>query len=135
MWIGDTGATKHLTKYKQGEIYPRHSTSRTRGIYGQAVKPAMEVNIQGMYCSKNGNEQFTVKLHNVDIIPVSHYILISITRVIEEGHKLSGNTTKGITLEKNGRVIAFDIRVETSKGVLWCAHIKRNDSNGKVDEC
>jgi hypothetical protein len=40
MWIGDTGATKHLTKYKQGGINPRPLTSRTGRIYGQAVKPA-----------------------------------------------------------------------------------------------
>ncbi len=82
MWIGGTGATKHSTKYKQGGINPRPSTSRTRGISGQAVKPAMEVNIPGTYCDKNANEQFTVKLCKVDVIPVSHYNLISITRLI-----------------------------------------------------
>jgi hypothetical protein len=92
----------------------------------------MEVDIPGTYCDKNGNEQFTVKLRNVYVIPASHYNLISITRLIEEGHKLSGNKNKGITLKKNGHVIAFDIRVKTPKGVLWCAHIKRNDYNGKV---
>jgi hypothetical protein len=26
----------------------------------------------------------------------------------------------------------LDIRVKTPKGMLWCAHIKKNDSNGKV---
>ena len=90
----------------------------------------MEVNIPGMYCDKNGNEQFNVKLRNVDVIPVSHYNLMIITRLIEEGHKLSRNKNKGITLKKNGCIIAFDIRVKKPKGVLWCAHIKRNDSNG-----
>ncbi len=46
--IGGTGATKHSTKYKQGGINARPSLSRTRGIYGQAVKPAMEVDIPGV---------------------------------------------------------------------------------------
>ena len=32
MWIGDTGATRHYTKYKQGGIDLRPSMSRTRGI-------------------------------------------------------------------------------------------------------
>jgi hypothetical protein len=41
MWIGDTGATKHSTKHKQGGINSRPPTSRTKGIYGQAVKPSM----------------------------------------------------------------------------------------------
>jgi hypothetical protein len=48
MWIGDTGATKHSTKHKQGGINSRPSTSRTKGIYGQAVKPSMEVDLPGM---------------------------------------------------------------------------------------
>ena len=34
MWIGDTGATRHSTKYKQGGINSRPSTSRTREISG-----------------------------------------------------------------------------------------------------
>ncbi len=52
MWIGDTGATKYSTKYEQGRINPKPLTSRTRRIYGQAVKPAMEVDIPGTYCDK-----------------------------------------------------------------------------------
>ena len=55
MWIGDTSATRHSTKYKQGGINSRPSTGRTRGISGQAIKPSMEVDLPGMYCDKNGN--------------------------------------------------------------------------------
>jgi hypothetical protein len=57
MWIGNTSATKHSTKHKQGGINSQLFTSRTRGIYGQAVKPAMEVDLHGMYCDKNGKDQ------------------------------------------------------------------------------
>jgi hypothetical protein len=60
MWIGDTGATRHSTKHKQGGINSRPSTSRTRGISGKAIKPSMEVDLPGMYCDKNGNDQFAV---------------------------------------------------------------------------
>ncbi len=88
MWIGDTGATRHSTKYKQGGIDSRPSTSRTRGIYGQAIKPSMELDLPGMYCDKNSNAQFAVKLRDVDVIPESHYNLISLTKLIEEGHKV-----------------------------------------------
>jgi hypothetical protein len=62
MWIGDTGATKHSTKHKQGGINSRPSTSRTKGVYGQAVKPSMEVDLPGMYCDKSVEYQFAVKL-------------------------------------------------------------------------
>jgi hypothetical protein len=74
----------------------------------------------------------SVKLCGVDVIPESHYNLMSITKLMEEGHKMTANSKEGITLEQNGRVIKFDMRVETPKGVLWCAYIKRNDSDGEV---
>ena len=38
----------------------------------------------------------------------------------------------GITVQKSGRIIKFDIRVETPKGVLWCAYIKQPESESKV---
>jgi hypothetical protein len=62
MWIGDTGATKHSMKHKQGGINSRLSTSRTRGIYGQAAKPSMEIDLPEMYCDKSSKDQFAVKL-------------------------------------------------------------------------
>jgi len=125
MWIGDTGATRHSTKYKQGGIDLRPSTSRTRGISGQAIKPSMEVDLPGMYCDKSGEEQFAVKLQDVDVIPESHSNLISLTKLMEEGYKVVGTKKDGLSVEKRGRVIKFDIRVKTPKGVLWCAYIQR----------
>ncbi len=62
MWVGDTGVTKHSTKHKQGEINARPSISKTKGIYGQAVKPSMEVDLPGIYCDKSGADRFAVKL-------------------------------------------------------------------------
>ena len=92
----------------------------------------MEVDIPGVYCNKTGEEQFAVKLCCVDVIPESHYNLMSITRLMEEGHKMTANSKDGITLEKNGRVIKFDMRIETPKGVLWCAYIKRNNVGSEL---
>ncbi len=53
-----------------------------------------------MSCDKSGEDQFAVKLRNVDVIPESHYNLISITKLMEEGHKITGNKKDGITVEK-----------------------------------
>jgi hypothetical protein len=92
--------------------------SRTRGVYGQAVKPNAEVDIPGIYCDKNGDEQFAVKLQSINTIPESHYNLISITQLMEEGHSAKANKKDKITVQKGGQVIKFDIRVETPKGVL-----------------
>ena len=117
------GVTRHSTKYKQGEIDSRPSTSRTRGISGQAIKPSMEFDLPGMYCDKNGDDQFAVKLRDVDVIPKSHYNLISLTKIMEEVHKVIGNKKDGLSVKKGRRSIKFDIRVGTPKGVLWCAYI------------
>ncbi len=68
----------------------------------------------------------------MDVIPESHYNLFSITKLIKQGHKVTGNKKDGITVEKGSRVIKFDIRVETQKGVLWCADIKQPESNGEI---
>jgi hypothetical protein len=39
----------------------------------------MEVDIPGVYCNKTGEELFAVKLRCVDVIPESHYNLMSLT--------------------------------------------------------
>ena len=57
MWVSDTGATRHSTKYKQGGIDWRPSTSRTSGISGQAIKPSMEVDLPGMFCDFGGTSR------------------------------------------------------------------------------
>ena len=132
MWIGDTGATKHSTKHMQGGINARPSLSRNRGIYGQAITADSEVDLPGIYCDKDGDEQFTVKLRNVDVIPESHYNLISLTRLLEEGHMIKGSKKNGITACKGNHEIKLNNRVETPKGVLWCAYINRHDQENEA---
>ncbi len=51
---------------------------------------------------------------------------------MEEGHKVIGNKKDGLSVEKGGWSIKFDIRVETPKGELWCAYIRRPESEGEV---
>jgi hypothetical protein len=61
----------------------------------------MEVDLPGMYCDKSSKDQFAVKLQNVDIIPKCHYNLISITKLMEEGHKVTRNKKDGVTVKKD----------------------------------
>ena len=60
----------------------------------------MEVDLPGMYCDKNGNDQSAVKLQGVDVIPESHYNLISLTKLMEEGHKVIGTKKDGLSVKK-----------------------------------
>ncbi len=68
----------------------------------------------------------------MNFIPESHYNLISLTKLMEEGHKVIGNKKDGLSVEKGGQVIKFDIRVKTPKGVLRCAYIQRPESEGEI---
>jgi hypothetical protein len=68
----------------------------------------------------------------MDVIPENHYNLITITKLMKEGHKVTMDKKDGITVQKGGGLIKFDIRVETPKGVLWCAYIKQQESENKV---
>ena len=51
---------------------------------------------------------------------------------MEEGHKVIGNKKDGVSVEMGGRVIKFDIRVKTPKGLLWCAYIGQHESKREV---
>ena len=51
---------------------------------------------------------------------------------MEEGYKVVGTKKDGLSVEKRGRFIKFDIRVETPNGVLWCAYIRRPADKGEV---
>jgi len=93
----------------------------------------MEVDLPGMYCDKNGDDQFAVKLRDVDVIPESHYNLISLTKLMEEGYKVIGTKKNGLSVKKGGQVIKFDIRVKTPKGVLWCACWSPNWNEPQTD--
>ncbi len=55
----------------------------------------MEVDLPGMYCDKSGEDQFAVKLQDVDVIPESHSNLISLTKLMEEGYKVVGTKKDG----------------------------------------
>ncbi len=76
------------------------------------MKPNVEVDLPGIYCDKKGEEQFAVKLCNVEVILESHYNLYSTTRLMEEGHLVKDNKKDGITAQKGGRVIKFNIIVK-----------------------
>jgi hypothetical protein len=51
---------------------------------------------------------------------------------MEEGYRVVGTKKDGLSVKMRGLIIKFDIRVETPKGVLWCAYIQRPEDKGEV---
>jgi hypothetical protein len=90
----------------------------------------MEVDLPGMYCDKNGDGQLAVKLLDVDVIPESHYNLISLTKLIEEGHKVIGNMKDGLSVKKEDRSLSLTSESKLLRGycgVHTCDDLKSKE--------
>jgi hypothetical protein len=69
-------------------------------------------------CDKNGNVLNDAKITDVTHLPEGKYNLFSITKLQNEGWILSGDAN-AIWLTKGDVEIKFDIKIPTSKGVLY----------------
>jgi hypothetical protein len=81
-------------------------------------------NIYGMATDKCGNDVGPVVLTEVTLLPTAAFNLFSLTKMIEKGWILHGNDDM-IWLDKGDKTVKFDIKIKTSRGVLFCMNIKR----------
>ncbi len=56
VWIGDTGDTTHSTFSKEAIKNQRKSTVSITGITCETIKPSIKMEIDFMYCDKNGDK-------------------------------------------------------------------------------
>jgi hypothetical protein len=126
VWIGDTGATKHVSPHSEGLVNIRESKSSDNITMGnKRVEKASQVgDIHGIICDKYGNEKNKVKIEDVSIVPTSGYNLFSITKLMKNGWKLSG-TKEEIKLTNDEKEIIFDICIPTPMGMLLAMYVKR----------
>ena len=128
LWIGDTGASKHLTKTNKGLVAVRpanNNESFTMGN-GQTAKAREVGTLIGTIKGKK------VKLTEVSYTPEAKFNLCSITSMMKKGWTMQGDT-EAITLTfKSGNAtstIKFDVKVKTASSVLYCARIKLDREN------
>jgi hypothetical protein len=101
-----------------------HSSRRqqsTHGCNAQWNFVALSLTV----CDNNGVELFDASFPDMHLVPEAPYNIISLTQRLENDWTLSGDKLRGLTLSKDGNEIRFDIRIETAKGVLWAACMKR----------
>ena len=127
VWIGDTGATVHMTPYEKGMTNLKEVTNEQGITMGNmSVEKTTKIgDIDGNVCDQSGNEKLRVKMKDVAIVPSSGFNLFSITKMMLAGWKLSGEREK-LVLTKNGNEITFDIAIPTPKGVIFAIYIKRD---------
>ena len=129
IWIADTGASNHSTWSDHGAENVRETGLSAQGQWGK-VQKMKEGNIEAVFCDKNGNEYFEAKLVGVGLAKEMNYNLFSLSKLMQDGWKLSGDV-RAMQLTKGQATIKFDIVIPTKKGAIYCAYIKRK-TNGEV---
>lgn len=124
IWIGDTGASGHCTAHPVGGVNVREGTTSTTGVSGDAINSEKEMDIRTQHCDKYGNFQRQVMFKDVSYLKGANYNLCSIASMLQNGWKLSGDSTM-LKLNKGGDEILFDIVIKTTKGALYCGYFER----------
>jgi hypothetical protein len=126
VWIGDTGASVHMSPHQGGmhDVNKAKSVDAITMANGSSEDATVIGNISGRVCDKNGNVLNDAKITDVTHLPESKYNLFSITKLQNEGWILSGNSD-AIWLTKGDVEIRFDIKIPTPKGVLYAMYHQR----------
>jgi len=73
---------------------------------------------------KKGIAVSRATLTDVVYSPSMKFHLCSLSRLMENGWKMSGNDN-GIKMSKNGKGLMFETVVRTVNGVVYCLYLKR----------
>ena len=132
-WIGDTGATTHLTFSLDGMTnlrQPDQSTSIVMGN-GANVQKEQKGDLIGTNHDQDNAPVFQVRMEDVIISEGASYNLFSITAMLRKGWKLSGSD-QHLILKKDECVLNFDIKIYTTRGMLFCIKIDRNTNTDLI---
>ena len=126
VWIGDTGATKHITPYTQGMKNIKQDKSGTGITMGNdtIAKGTHTGDLPGIRCDHQGNQLDNVVLTNVSVVPSSAFNLFSITKMQLQGWVLGGDKNN-LWITKGRRTIRFDIKIETPQGCVFAMYVTR----------
>ena len=92
---------------------------------GPVAKQVQVGYLTGHAVQQNGVTSPTIKLQNVTYLPTERHNLWSISKKLQDGWHLTGDTAK-MVLSKHGVSIAFDIVVPTTTGKLYCLKFIRH---------
>ena len=130
IWIGDSGASMHVSFCKDGSTNMRESDGHTHGVAGEAMKFAGLMDIPCVKCDRHGVEEFGLVMKDVNYLENSNFNLFSTTKLLSLGWTMAGDS-QALTMTKGNNRLCFDIKVETRRGVVFCAYLKRR-AEGEV---
>ena len=124
LWLGDTGASCHMTNNLDGMF---NRTKIDSGIVfgnGQRLKAECIGDKRGLVVQKDRSKS-PILMKNVKCVPQLYCNLFSITAALGEGCKLTGDI-KNLTLMKNDKIYVFDRKVKSGKSTLFAMKIISN---------
>jgi hypothetical protein len=125
VWIGDTAAT--LTPHEEGMVNMKNIRGGITVGNGEVMVAKETGDIPCELCDRHGNLVRSGKITEVALIKNCPFNLFSVTIMMKEGWKLSGDSEVGITLSKGNNTLSFDILVATPKGVVYAMYIRRSE--------
>ena len=126
LWIGDTGASMHTTKFKAHGFNFRSGTSSV-GATGAAVQAECSMDIRGQFVDREGSLGLIATLKDVGFSTRHNFNLLSITCLWQLGWSTQSGDSDGIVLlgPDGVSVIKFDIGVRTTRGAVYVCRFVR----------
>ena len=131
IWICDTGASSHSSKSNSGAKNVRSNGSQSLGHSGKAVEAISTMDLPGQFIGKDGSSGMKATLTDVNYNPKYNFNLMSLTRLLMNGWRITRGDKTGITIRNvNESEITFDIVILTVRGAIFaCRFIRDADIN------
>ena len=125
LWIADTGATEHVTKFATGGVRQRESSVKMRGFNtNESAKGSVEMDIPVVYCDKDGKEVRSAELKDVQVNEGFNFNLFSVNKMLMKGYTLKGDN-KSLTISKGE--VSFERCHSCLRSALWRTDYSLNE--------
>ena len=117
----------HVSKSAEGMANTRVASAGVSVVVGdgKAHSPSKIGDVSVTQYLRSGKAGKKLLWKDVHISEQFEYNLLSVTKYMKEGWKLTGSATE-MTLSKGEVLLTFDILIKTGQGTLYCAYFKRN---------
>ena len=129
LWIGDSGATTHITFNKSGmtDLITPHDDTKVIVGNGEVLEREEIGNLHGTIYDKDDNSLYTATLKNVVVSSKAQFNLLSVTVLLRQGWELYGSSSN-FTLTKGNHALNFDRLLHTERGILFVIKLARNSN-------
>ena len=120
IWICDTGASSHSSKSNRGAMNVTANGSQSLGHSGKAMEATNTMKLPGQFIGKDGSSGMKATLTEVNYNPKYNFNLLSLTRLLMNGWRITSGDKTGITIKiVNESEIVFDVVIITVRGAIF----------------